>query len=513
MIRYKTFDASQGLFLTVNLEEQLISGSFEHTLNYLIDQLDLSAFDAAFHNDEKGAPAYPPDVMLKIIFYCYSRGIITSRPMEYACKTNITVKALAWDAEPDHATIAHFVSSRAEAVKELFAQVLTQCYALNLIGGDLFAIDGCKLPSNASKEWSGTIEELKKKRVDAEKLMGKIIAQHIELDKEGKAGSGLNKTAASYVYDKEQEERHLKRLQKKLKRINTFLEQAEPKQGSGGEEVKSNITDNESAKIKGAHGYIQGYNGIAVADSLNQVIVAAEAYGSGNENECFPEMLDQMNGAMQELSGEAEPLKEAIVEGDTGYYSEKNLREAEERGVEVIIPDQQFRKRDGQFAGQKGHGGKGRFTAEDFEYDKTGNRYLCPQKKVLEYKGYVELNRNSGEKYQAKSSDCKGCALQEKCIATRGGKEPKRTLYIADKGKEENLCDKMKKKIDETKYRVLYGRRMQIIEPCFADMTYCKKMNRFSLRTKVKVNIQWLLYCIVHNIGKCMPGVAAGTVG
>jgi hypothetical protein len=72
--------------------------------------------------------------------------------------------------------------------------------------------------------------------------------------------------------------------------------------------------------------------------------------------------------------------------------------------VEVIIPDQQFRKRDEQFAGQKGHGGKGRFTVEDFTYDKKKNQYICPRKKALAYKGHVELNRNSGEKYQAKGA-------------------------------------------------------------------------------------------------------------
>jgi hypothetical protein len=77
----------------------------------------------------------------------------------------------------------------------------------------------------------------------------------------------------------------------------------------------------------------------------------------------------------------------------------------------------------------------------------------------------------------------------------------------------ENLSDKMRKKIDETKYRVLYGRRMQIIEPCFADINYCKKMSRFTLRTKVKVNIQWLLHCIAHNTGKCMPKVAIASGG
>jgi transposase len=80
--------------------------------------------------------------MLKIIFYCHSRGIITSRPIEYACKTNIIVKALARDAEPDHGAIARFISSQAEAVKDLFARVPLKCHALGLTGGELFAIDG-----------------------------------------------------------------------------------------------------------------------------------------------------------------------------------------------------------------------------------------------------------------------------------------------------------------------------------------------------------------------------------
>jgi hypothetical protein len=68
----------------------------------------------------------------------------------------------------------------------------------------------------------------------------------------------------------------------------------------------------------------------------------------------------------------------------------------------------------------------------------------------------------------------------------------------------------MRKKIDDPVYRTLYGRRMQIIEPCFSDMSYCKGMDRFSVRTKIKVNIQWVLYCIVHNIGKCIRRMEAG---
>jgi transposase len=158
MVRYKNLDTSQGLFLAVSFEEQLIPGFFDLILKYLIERFDLSAFDAAFHNDHKGAPTYPPMVMLTIIFSCYSRGSITSRPLAYACKTNSRVQALARDAQTDLDTIAHLISSQAEAVKEIFAQTLLKWYALGLIGGELFAINGCKLLSNAAKEWSGTPE-------------------------------------------------------------------------------------------------------------------------------------------------------------------------------------------------------------------------------------------------------------------------------------------------------------------------------------------------------------------
>ncbi|MDR0722727.1 MAG: IS1182 family transposase, partial [Treponema sp.] len=161
----------------------------------------------------------------------------------------------------------------------MFAQVLLKCYALGLIGGELFAIEGCKLPSNAAKEWSGTLEELRKKQ-DLEALMEKIIARHIRLDKESAKEQELSGAAFSYVYDKEYQEKHLEGIEKKLSYIDEFLATAEERKGASGEEVKSNITDNQSGKIKGAQGYIQGYNGIAVADSAKRVIVAAEAFGS-----------------------------------------------------------------------------------------------------------------------------------------------------------------------------------------------------------------------------------------
>jgi hypothetical protein len=149
---------------------------------------------------------------------------------------------------------------------------------------------------------------------------------------------------------------------------------------------------------------------------------------------------------------------------------------------------------------------------EDLVYEEEGNRYRCPVGKERTCKGQVQLNRNSGEQYQAKSSDGKDCQLRQRCIVGRGGKRPKRTLYIGDRDRE-NRREQLREKRAEAKWRVVYGRRMQIIEPCFSDMSYCTRMDWFSLRTKIQVTIQWLRYGLEHTIGKCIPGIATESMG
>jgi len=505
MARLKHTDNTQGQFIAVNLKEQLLPGTFEWTIDYLINKMDMSLFEKKYNNDEKGAAAYPPRALLKVILYCYSKGIITSRQIEKSCRENIIVKALAEDCEPDHATMAAFISTNSEAVRSLFAQIVLQCSKLKLITGEMFAIDGCKLPSNASKEWSGTIEDLKKKRDKMEKYIERIIKQHRELDKDEKAKKIQKPYAKTMGKDKDRRERSIARLEKKLKKLNKFLKDAEPRKGVTTEEVQSNVTDNESALIKSPHGYIQGYNGIAIADSGSQIIVSAEVVGSGPESSSFPKMLDSLEENMKAVTGKKEPLKKALLEGDTGYFSEANLQEAAERGINVLIPDPQFRQRDPYYAEKKKEKvEKKKYKAEDFTYDEKNDRYICPCGKALEYKCDITLRNNSGKKYGAKRADCAKCPLIEKCIAGRGGKNPARVLYIVDRKYEDNLSEKMRDKIDNPAYRELYSRRMQIIEPTFSDITYCKGMNRFTLRTERKVDIQWKLYCTVHNIGKCI---------
>ena len=109
MPRYKPCNRSPK-FLPVVLAEQIQPGTFEFTLDYLVDsELDLSALDARFRNDATGASAYDPRVMLKIVLLGYARGLVSSRSIERACRQNVQFMAMSGDSAPSYTHIAKFV--------------------------------------------------------------------------------------------------------------------------------------------------------------------------------------------------------------------------------------------------------------------------------------------------------------------------------------------------------------------------------------------------------------------
>ena len=111
MARYKPQE-SHSLLLPVVLSEQIEPGSFAFALSYLVDhELDFTAMDTQFRNDEVGASAYDPRVLLKIVLLAYSQGIVSSRGIERACERHIQFIAISGDSRPSHAHLARFVST------------------------------------------------------------------------------------------------------------------------------------------------------------------------------------------------------------------------------------------------------------------------------------------------------------------------------------------------------------------------------------------------------------------
>ena len=153
MAKYKDYSYDQGVFLPVFFDKQILPGTFEYSINHLIDnEIDLSVFDKRYNNDKTGAPAYDPRILLKIVLFAYSRGITSSRKIAQCCEENIIFMALSAHTRPHFTTIADFISKQDEQTTALFQEVILICDEMGLIGRETFAVDGCKLPSNASKE-------------------------------------------------------------------------------------------------------------------------------------------------------------------------------------------------------------------------------------------------------------------------------------------------------------------------------------------------------------------------
>ena len=349
MAKYKPYNYSQRVMIPVSLEDQLIPGTLEFAIHTLVeDRMDTSIFDERYDNDETGRWAYDPKVLLKVVLYGYSRGLISSRKMERACRENVTFMALTCGQCPDHSTIAVFVSSMRDEILPLFRDVLLVCDESQLLGGTLFALDGSKVPSNASKEWSGKISDLKRKKEKLEKQVKRLLRRQVEVDRTG--GDEEEMEGGGPLLDRSKQ---VERLKEKAKRIGAFLKEHGPKLGRNGKEVKSNVTDNESANMMTSHGTVQGYNGQALVDSKHQIIVHAEAFGEGQDHYHIAPMMEGAKETMEALGYGGDYFEGKKLVADSNYSSPANLSQCKEERLDAYIPDIRFRTRDPRFATQE----------------------------------------------------------------------------------------------------------------------------------------------------------------
>lgn len=412
--------------------------------------------------------------------------------------------ALSADTKPHFTTIADFISSVDQEIIRLFLQVLLTCDSMGLIGKEMFAVDGCKMPSNASKEWSGTKEELRHKQKKMEKAVRQILGRHREMDKKEKDKGII-----------EQEEKYVKTMKEKAKKIKEWLDDNDDKPGKTGKPVKSNITDNESAKMKTSHGVIQGYNGVAVVDEKHQVIVHAEAFGAAQEHDLLKPMIEGTKENFEEI-GEKDVFGKAKLVADSGYHTEGNMQMVMEEGIDAYIADTQFRKRDPRFGGVDKYKERSRkelreltgtkllYHPRDFTITEDKKFCFCPMGKRLYFKANVIIGGYHAMKFHGRKTDCRVCESRAKCLKYPDHTEARQVAFFQGRAKSApyTFTQKMKQKIDSIKGRLIYNRRLGTAEPPFAHIRSILGLDRFTLRGKRKVNTQWLLYCITHNLLK-----------
>jgi transposase len=490
--------------LPVVFDQQILPGTFEYSLNYLVDKkLDLRIFHHRFKNDDGGRPAYDPAILLKIVLLAYSRGFTSSRKIEALCRENVIFMAISADSRPHFTTIADFISRCHDEIAKLFGQVLLICDELGLIGKEMFAIDGCKMPSNASKEWSGSKADLKKKASKIDGAVRYMLKKHRDEDKKGPADESI----------RQREQKQIETLLAASDKIEKFLAHNEEKTGRSGNVVKSNITDNDSAKMKTGHGVIQGYNGVAAVDGKHQVVVAAEAFGSGQEHGLLEPMLEQV---AQNLEGGEEALKQAKVLADSGYHNKQTLEHLEEKHIDGYIADHGFRARDPRFATASRHKQneppkarirKSRYGVDAFTIDTEHKTCLCPAGKSLWLKcARARIGDHIFMQFMGHQGDCDACELRGKCLRSasqKGARQVNVLLETLPKSERKNgPLARMREKIDSTLGRHIYSQRLGIIEPVFGNIRDTIGIKRFTFRGKKKVDGQWKLMTMIHNIFK-----------
>lgn len=513
MPKFKPYNYNQTSMVVINFQDQIQPGTFEHALHTLIsDRLDLSIFHPNYSNDTAagGRPAYDPSILLKIILFAYSKGITSSREIQWCCESNIIFKALSCDTVPHFTTIAGFVSSYPKEMESLFEQVLLVCHQEGLLGNKLFAIDGCKTSSDASKEWSGKFRELKEKREKLKKQIRHCVKEHKRLDKHDPD----NRAQA------EREKKTIETLHKAFDKVDEFLKTQSPRMGQGKrpKEVKSNITDNESAKMTTSKGTIQGYNGVATVDKKHQIVVDAQAFGHGQEHHTLQPVLESLKDRYARLKIRKNILdRKTIVTADTGFANETNNRYLHENNINAYIPDNQFRSRDPKFAEQKEKYGKRHqkpkssqrkniIPAAEFDFDPVNMSCRCPAGNLISSRGTrVDHHGNNMALFEGRLMQCRNCDIKARCMHNpetadhRKGAGRQVSFII---GKESDYTEWMKRRVDSPKGKRVYSHRMSVVEPVFGNIGTNKGLNRFSLRGKDKVQAQWQLYCMVHNIEK-----------
>jgi len=501
MARFKAVNMNPR-FLPVVLEQQLVPGTFEYALHTLVDtEFDLSTLASKFRNGETGAPAYDPAVMLKIVLLAYSRGMMSSRTIERACAENVLFMAISGDTQPAYTTIAAFVRGLSDEITAIFTEVILICDRQGLIGRQMFAIDGVKLPSNASKAKSGTHAELSHQVQVIERRVKSMLNAHRQRDRRSEQDADL---IAS-------QQAQLEALKTEARSIRAFLQSNAQRRSGKGPERKSNLTDNDSAKMATGKGVIQGYTGAAAVDASRQIIVAAQAHGSGSEQSLLLPMIEQ-----------ARPFAtdQTVMTADAGYHSEANLQRLSEQTIPALIADGLMRRRDERFKDQDKHktgpdplydkrpapkpAGSGKFRPQDFNYDAKKNTCICPAGKHLYSNGkHCTIKGRTHHKFSGALRDCVPCKLRDQCLRTPDKTRIRQVAFFhQNQVSPLRHTEAMRRRIDSPAGRALYARRIATVEPVFGNLRYNKGLDRFTLRGQRKVDTQWKLYCMVHNIEK-----------
>jgi transposase len=419
-----------------------------------------------------GQPSYDPADLLKAYLYGYLHRVRSSRHLEQEAQRNLELMWLLKGLTPGYRTIANFRRDNWAALKAANREFVLLLRELNLLGGELVAIDGAFFHGDASKASIKTKKRLAKQLAcidrDIEEY-GKALASNDateEVRSSGDEDGGSPDGGA--VADK---------LAALMARRAKTLADLDRLKESG--ETQLSTTDADARLLSKSGQVVAGYNVQIAVDAKHKLIATSEVVNDGNDTGQLYEVAE----AAKEALG-VEMLK-AVA--DIGYYNGATLKECEEGGIVAYVPPP---KRTGGLEEQ------GRFTHEAFSYDAEADVYRCPAGAALKPMNGVKTSPAGRQdiRYVSLKSVCKACHLRERCL---GPKSDKRTIY---RWVHEEVIDRHRERMKNA--GTLMRQRACLVEHPFGTLKCRAGYRHFLVRGFDKVRGEWSLMALCYNLAR-----------
>ncbi|NQT32891.1 MAG: IS1182 family transposase [Candidatus Omnitrophica bacterium] len=466
-MKFRHYNQSQRKFILLNYREILGEDSVPAVLNDIIELLDIGKFEAIYV--EVGNPAYHPKAMLKVLIYGYYKGYFGGRPLSSNFETDLGLRYLSNDDFPDFRTINLFRVKFREEIADIFSQVVMLCNELDLIGFENLSIDGQKIKANANVFQNKNLDGIRKEKQKIEKLLKKLLKKKIE----------------SY----EDAEKIARKKRKFDRRKEKLIEAAEILKRAGGEDDKKkryNLTDPESRVMTDKRGVKNpDYNTQNAVDDKCGVLTAVNVINeSSDKDELIP-----MKEMSKKNTGQAH--KNTLI--DCGYSDKKKYEEiAADKDTEYYMPDRTMYSCK-----------TNKYSKWNFAYDEERDVYFCPEGEELIFVR-ISRDRKNHQFRLYRKDGCENCKAREKCIKkTKKKGKPRKTYYrTISIYPEDRLIKEMRAKLDSKEGKKIYQRRMATVETVHGDMQKNRGFLQFYLRGLKKVNTEYNLLGIAHNIRK-----------
>ena len=461
MQKFKPVNNDQIFLLPPSINEFIDDNHLSKLVSEVVDSLDTKAIESKY--SELGQKSYHPKLLLKLLFYGYAIGIRSGRKIATACESDLAFMYLSSMYRPDFRTINDFRKTNVDIVEKLFVEVLKICSSLQMINIGTIVIDSTKLRANASSRRTKTYSQYEKWVAGLEQQAKEIMEEAANQDKQEDEKYGESKRGDELPASINTREK----LKSKIKEVMSKMNLGE----------KMNLTDNDAKTILNKGSLSASYN-CQAAVTTNGVIVSAYATNAASDKEQLLPVIEQAQKNTEQQA--------VNILADSGYASYDNYELLNELNKTILVPDQEIAKEAANAIANP-------FHRTHFTYDSKNNVYICPENKPLTlYKSnYVhEATKQRGKAYRG--IQCSDCSSKSQC--TKGAA---RQLIVENRMP---LRDKIRKLLDSPDGKKLYKLRQQTIEPVFGNLKHNLKYTMLHLRTLKKVNAEWLLICLTHNL-------------